>query len=237
MIIATVLLATAISVTATKRPTPILALFFPIIIFWIWSINHCIPPAFVAIAANPPVRSERRNISFIPRKPLYISFVKESKVKFPKANPIIPERNIPQVRTIKTFTPTIARIRTTRYGTTFKKLYVRTSIWGIWSGFPNIKSKITVIIAAGAAIYKFTLNLSLISTPWVFVAAIVVSDITERLSPNIAPPITAAKIKGRGTPLFSASPTAIGVIETIAPTEVPVAVDIKDAIINNPAAI
>ena len=85
--------------------------------------------------------------------------------------------------------------------------------------------------------YKLTLNLSLISTPWVFVAAIVVSEITERLSPNIEPPITAANIRGIGTPLFSASPTAIGVIATIEPTEVPVAVEIKAAIINKPAAI
>ena len=72
------------------------------------------------------------------------------------------------------------------------------------------QSSITVTIAAGAAMYKLTLNLSLIYYPWVFVAAIVVSEITERLSPNIEPPITAANIRGIGTPLFSASPTAIG---------------------------
>ena len=56
------------------------------------------------------------------------------------------------------------------------------------------------------------------------------------MSPNIAPPIIEAKINGNGTPLFSAKPIAIGVIETIAPTDVPVAVDIKAAIIKSPAA-
>ena len=63
------------------------------------------------------------------------------------------------------------------------------------------------------------------------------SEITDRLSPNIAPPITAAKIKAIGTPLFSPSPTAIGPSATIEPTDVPVAVDIKAPIINNPTAI
>ena len=60
----------------------------------------------------------------------------------------------------------------------------------------------------------------------------VVSEIIDKLSPNIAPPITAAKIRGIETPLFSANPIAIGAIETIAPTEVPVAVDIKAATTN-----
>ena len=52
-----------------------------------------------------------------------------------------------------------------------------------------MKNKIAkVTIAAGNAILKFTLNLSFISTPWVLVAAIVVFEINERLSPNMAPP-------------------------------------------------
>src|SRR3712207_2058871 len=100
-----------------------------------------------------------------------------------------------------------------------------------------INNKTIVRMAAGAAINKLTLNLSLISTPCVLVAAIVVSEITDKLSPNIAPPITAAKIKAIETPLFSPSPTAMGPKATIAPTEVPVAVEIKAPITKSPTAI
>ena len=41
--------------------------------------------------------------------------------------------------------------------------------------------------AAGNARCKLALNLSRISQPWVRVAAMVVSDIIDKLSPNIAP--------------------------------------------------
>ena len=90
------------------------------------------------------------------------------------------------------------------------------------------------MIAAGRAIRKFILNLSFISTPWVFVAAIVVSEITERLSPNIAPPITAAITSGRERPALSAVATAIGPTALIVPTDVPVATAINADIINIP---
>ena len=53
------------------------------------------------------------------------------------------------------------------------------------------------MIAAGSAIGKFSLNLSFILQPCVFVAAIVVSEMKERLSPNIEPPITAPTQSGR----------------------------------------
>ena len=87
-----------------------------------------------------------------------------------------------------------------------------------------------VTIAAGKAINKLILNLSFNSQPNDCVAAIVVSEIIERLSPNIDPPSKAPEISGNEAPLLSASETAIGPIATIAPTEVPVAVDKKAAI-------
>ena len=62
-----------------------------------------------------------------------------------------------------------------------------------FSGVPKTKYKIPAIIAAGNAIVKFIRNLSLISTPCVVVATIVVSEITDKLSPKNAPPNTAAK--------------------------------------------
>lgn len=82
----------------------------------------------------------------------------------------------------------------------------------------------------------FTLNLSFISQPCVLVAAMVVSEIKERLSPKKAPPTTIATINGRSTPVFSAIPTATGVSATIVPTEVPTDRDIKQAAMNMPAS-
>src|SRR3970040_2529495 len=87
-----------------------------------------------------------------------------------------------------------------------------------------------VIMAAGKAMNRFILNLSFSSQPKDCVAAIVVSEIIERLSPNIEPPNKAPAISGNDAPLDLARLTAIGPMATIAPTEVPVAVDKKAAI-------
>ena len=112
--IATVLLATAISVTATRNPTPTLAVLGPIINFWICSISHWTPPALVVIVASPPVSKDNKKISFIPINPLYISFENVKKVKSPYIKPITPDKIIPDVNTTKTFIPTIANTRTAR---------------------------------------------------------------------------------------------------------------------------
>ena len=64
---------------------------------------------------------------------------------------------------------------------------------------------ISVSTAAGSAILKFVRNLSFISTPCVLVAAIVVSEMKERLSPNIAPPTTVATHTARLKPPFTAT--------------------------------
>ena len=90
---------------------------------------------------------------------------------------------------------------------------------------------ITVTTAAGNAIRKFCLNLSFIAQPCPLHAAIVVSEINDRLSPNIEPPITAATQSGTEKPEASATATAIGVISVIVPTEVPIATDTKHATI------
>ena len=60
-------------------------------------------------------------------------------------------------------------------------------------------------------------------------AAIVVSDIKERLSPNIAPPITEPTQSARSKPDASDTAAAIGAISVIVPTDVPMAVDTKHA--------
>ena len=83
---------------------------------------------------------------------------------------------------------------------------------------------------------KFTRNLSRSWQPWVRVAAMVVSEIIERLSPNMAPPTQAPRNRGRLNPPFSATPTAIGTMALMVPMEVPVAVPMNAEITNTPAA-
>ena len=89
--------------------------------------------------------------------------------------------------------------------------------------------------AAGRAIQKFSLNLSFISHPCPLHAAIVVSEIKERLSPNIAPPITDATQNAISKPDALDTATAIGVNNVIVPTEVPIATDTKQATTNKTA--
>lgn len=66
-------------------------------------------------------------------------------------------------------------------------------------------------------------------------AAIVVSEIIDKLSPNIDPPTSAPSIIGRFIPADSAKPIAIGPRAVIVPTDDPVAIDKKHAIKNIPA--
>ena len=54
----------------------------------------------------------------------------------------------------------------------------------------------------------------------------------DRLSPNMEPPITVATQSGTENPDASATATAIGVINVIVPTDVPIATDTKHATIN-----
>ncbi len=81
---------------------------------------------------------------------------------------------------------------------------------------------------------KFSRNLSRISQPCVRAAAMVVSEIIDRLSPNIAPQTTAAMHTGSEIPACSLMPMAIGCKATIVPTEVPIEVEIKQPIRNSP---
>ena len=63
----------------------------------------------------------------------------------------------------------------------------------------------------------------------------VVSEIMERLSPNMAPPAQAPSIRGTLRPLSLARPTAMGTRAVMVPTDVPVAVPRKAEITNMPA--
>ena len=79
-------------------------------------------------------------------------------------------------------------------------------------------------------------NLSAILHPCVRVATMVVSEIKDKLSPNIAPPTTTAAIRDRGSPVWADRPAATGVRATIVPTEVPTETEITQAARKIPAA-
>ena len=81
--------------------------------------------------------------------------------------------------------------------------------------------------AAGMTIKELALNLSFILHPNELVAAIVVSDMKERLSPKKAPPTTIAVKKPTSNPVCSATPTAIGTSATIVPTLVPMDMEMR----------
>ncbi len=92
-----------------------------------------------------------------------------------------------------------------------------------------------VTSAAGTTIRQFTRNLSRISHPWVRVAAMVVSEMNERLSPKNEPPTTTATIMAAGSPVCPASPAATGVRATMVPTEVPIDSEMKQVARKIPA--
>ena len=89
-------------------------------------------------------------------------------------------------------------------------------------------------MAAGRTMRKFSRNLSFISHPCVLTAAIVVSDIIDRLSPNMAPHTTAPMQTARENPVFSPIPTAIGASAAIVPIDVPMDTEMKQPMINKP---
>ena len=95
--------------------------------------------------------------------------------------------------------------------------------------------RIRVATAAGRAIQKLALNLSFMAQPWLLQAAMVVSEIKDRLSPNIAPPMTLPTHRGRPKPEASATATAMGMIRVMVPQEVPMAVETKHATTNSTA--
>ena len=66
------------------------------------------------------------------------------------------------------------------------------------------------------------------------VAAMVVSEIMDILSPNMAPPMTAPSISSGEIPIALTSPAAMGVKAAIVPQLVPMAREIKHETRKNP---
>ncbi len=88
--------------------------------------------------------------------------------------------------------------------------------------------------AAGATMRMLARNFSSMRHPGVRVAAMVVSEINDRLSPKKAPPITAATYMAVGAPAAPAISAARGARATTVPTEVPTDSDMKHAARNMP---
>ena len=83
----------------------------------------------------------------------------------------------------------------------------------------------------------FARNFSRMPMPCVRVAAIVVSEIIERLSPNIAPPTTAPIVSAGEKPIGPVSPAAMGVTAAIVPQLVPMASEMRHETTKSPANI
>jgi len=90
---------------------------------------------------------------------------------------------------------------------------------------------------AGMTSFMFALSLSTIFVCVVCVAAMVVSEMIERLSPSIAPLTTIPAISAGSIPNFCAMPIPIGKKAAIAPIEDPIAVAKKLTITKNPGKI
>ena len=69
---------------------------------------------------------------------------------------------------------------------------------------------------------------------WLRVAAMVVSEMKERLSPKKAPPTIAATTIASGAPVPDARPDAMGTSATMVPTLVPIAMEMKHAATKSP---
>ena len=63
----------------------------------------------------------------------------------------------------------------------------------------------------------------------------VVSEMNDRLSPNMAPPMTEATHSGMEKPDAAATATAMGVMSVMVPTEVPMEMDTKQLTTNSTA--
>ena len=94
--------------------------------------------------------------------------------------------------------------------------------------------KIMVIIEAIKAIFALSCNFCFISASCDITAAMVVSDIIDRLSPNIAPPTTVAVHNGVEMPSCWLNAKPIGAIVAIVPMEVPMLVETKAETRNSP---
>ena len=198
------------------------------------------PPFDRIISSIPPAISVTMIRSLMLVTPFPIACIQPVHVRRPLPKPIKAVIRRPVVSTIDTSSPIRARIMIRRYGI----ISITSTLPGC--GMLSTESPINTyrpqtIRAAGPTMRMLVLNLSFIVQPWVRVAAMVVSDMNERLSPKKAPPTTIAVIKavkpgcapiGSSFPAISAP---IGTSAAIVPTLVPMDMEMKHAAMNRPA--
>ena len=147
---------------------------------------------------------------------------------------MVPEK-MPVSSTRNTLMPATPPTSTSRYGTVCSRWYSGISTAPISLFSENTRISASATSAAGSAMRKFVRNLSFISQPCVLQAAMVVSEMNERLSPNIAPPMTEPMHSARWNPDAFATATAMGTISVIVPQDVPMAVETKHETMNSTA--
>ena len=231
---ATVLFAVAISMMETRSPipnSPPLRDLNPRRISCRMNSN---PPNSLISAPMEATRMVTIIVSNIPVVPSPIAPIAVLMVREPVISPMIMLRIAPQPRTMNTLMPHSAAISTAKYGMACRTLKSKCSICAPLLLRQRMISRIRVAMAAGSAMRKLALNFSFMAMPWVFVAAIVVSLMNERLSPNMAQPTIVPMHSGRLRCAVSATLMAIGASTVIVPQEVPIAIEMIHAMINSP---
>lgn len=93
----------------------------------------------------------------------------------------------------------------------------------------------SVATAAGMTSLMFVWNLLRIEQPCVCVAAMVVSEMNDRLSPKNEPPTTMATSHAVSQFICVARAVTTGVNATMVPTDVPIEIEMKQAAMKMPA--
>ena len=152
------------------------------------------PPFDRIISSIPPASRVTMMRSLMLVMPFPMACIHPVQVSRPLQKPIKAVMRSPVVSTMDTSRPIRARTMISRYG-----MINATStlpVYGMLStDNPMITYRPQTMSAAGPTMRMLVLNLSFIVQPCVRVAAMVVSDMNERLSPKKAPPTTIAVIK------------------------------------------
>ena len=148
---------------------------------------------------------------------------------------------VPKSKTAKTSIPKSAKVKTMPYGTIF--IIVLCANEGnvsvvVCTEYMLIPKSITVVSKnAGTTSMAFALNLSVIVQPVVCAAAMVVSEMMERLSPSIDAPTTRPEMSAGLIESFCANPNAIGIKAAMLPIEEPMLSEKSEMIMNRPGKI
>ena len=231
---ATVLLAQAMSSSNVSKPQPSSPPRLPVKCRLMNARIDAKPPYSRMSALIDATRIVTIIVSNIPAVPVPMAENALAKSSDPVAPPTMANSTMPPPSTRKTLMPHNAAMSTTKYGIACQMLYSKSSSAGVPAMIAIAMRMPSVMSAAGKAMRKLLRNLSFMLTPCVRVAAIVVSEMNERLSPNIAPPTTVPTHNGRLKPALAATVTAMGVSTVMVPTLVPMASEMMQAMTKRP---